>query len=94
MIYDLIGTMYTPTGVILTDSDGLEYPETEIVADANGKPYYHVNMLEVTEATQPYVIQVNTPSRKFAGRDDTVHLKFANRDEWLSLGIETIEDIL
>lgn len=88
MTYDLIDKIYTPTGVILTDNDGNEYPEMEVVVG------YHVNMLETTEATQPYVIQVNTPSRKFAGRDDTVHLKFANRDEWLALGIETIEEIL
>ena len=88
MTYDLIGTIHTPTGVTLTDSEGNEYPEMELVIG------YHVNMLEVTEATQPYVIQVNTPSRKFAGRDDTVHLKLANRDEWLSLGIETVEEIL
>lgn len=88
MTYDLIDKVYTPTGVTLTDSEGNEYLEMEATIG------YHVNMLEVTEATQPYVIQVNTPSRKFAGRDDTVHLKFANRDEWLALDIETMEEIL
>ena len=88
MTYDLIDKIYTPTGVVLADNEGNEYPEMEVVIG------YHVNMLETTEATLPYVIQVNTPSRVFAGRDDTVCLKFTNRDEWLALNIETIEEIL
>ena len=88
MTYDLIDKIYTPTGVTLTDSDGFEYPE---MIEING---YHVNMLEVTEATQPFVVQVNTPSRKFAGRDDTIHLRFVDRAEWLSIGIEVEEETI
>jgi len=86
MIYDLIGTIYKPTGVTLTDSEGFEYPETEAVQG------YHVNVLELTEALEPYVITPTTPVRKFAGRSDTVCLQFADRDEWLALGIEEVED--
>ena len=88
MTYDLIGTIYKPTGVTLTDEDGIECPEMEEVVG------YHVNMLEVTEATQPFVVQVNTPSRKFAGRDDTIHLRFSDRAEWLSIGIEVEEETI
>ena len=87
MTYDLIGTIHKATGVMLTDEEGIEYPEMAAVSG------YHVNMLEVTEATQPFVVQVNTPSRKFAGRDDTIHLRFSDRAEWLSMGIEVEENI-
>ena len=88
MTYDLIGTIYKASGVMLTDEEGNEYPEMELVSG------YHVNMLEVTEATQPFVVQVNTPSRKFAGRDDTIHLRFSDRAEWLSIGIEVEEETI
>ena len=89
MIYDLIGTIYKPTGVMLTDEEGNEYSEMVAV---NG---YHVNTLpsEVTEELQPYVVVVATPNRVFAGREDTVCLKFSSRDEWLSLGYENVEEV-
>ena len=86
MTYDIIDKIYKPTGTMLVE-DGIEYPEMVAVSG------YHVNMLEVTEAAQPFVVQVNTPSRKFAGRSDLVCLKFKDRTEWLSLGIETIEEM-
>ena len=79
MTYDLIGTIHKPTGVMLTDSEGFEYPEMEACSG------YHVNVLELTPELQPYVVTPDTPVRKFAGRDDTICLQFANRDEWLSL---------
>ena len=89
MIYDLIGTIYKPTGTMLKDDEGNEYLEMKAVDG------YHVNTLpsEVTEELQPYVVVVATPNRVFAGREDTVCLKFKDRDEWLSLGYENVEEV-
>ena len=87
MTYDLIGTIYKPTGVILTDEEGNEYPEMKALEG------YHVNVLpqDNMSLVEPYIVEVSSLIRVFAGRDDTVALKFANRDEWLALGIEVIE---
>lgn len=89
MIYDLIGTIYKPSGVMLTDEEGNEYSEMVAVEG------YHVNTLssEVTEELQPFVVVVSTPSRVFAGRDDTICLKFSSRDEWLVQGYENVEEV-
>jgi hypothetical protein len=91
MTYSIVGTIYKPTGVILTDNDGNEYPEMEAVEG------YHVNALDLSiedmEKLQDYIVDVNTPSVVFAGRNDTVCLKFATRDEWLDLGYEIVEVI-
>lgn len=74
---------------MLTDEEGNEYSEM-VAVDG-----YHVNMLDVDmELVAPYIVTVNTPSRVFAGRDDTVHLKFVDRAEWLALGIEVVEEVL
>lgn len=56
---DIIGPIYKPTGVILTDEEGFEYPE---MADIGG---WHINMRgELPEALQPYKITVTgTPYR-------------------------------
>ena len=87
MTYDLIGTIYKASGVMLTDEEGNEYPEMKALEG------YHVNVLpqDNMSLVEPYIIEVNSFNRVFAGRDDTVALKFANRDEWLALGIEVIE---
>ena len=87
MTYDLIGTICTPTGVMLTDEEGNEYPEMKAVEG------YHVNVLPQDDMSivESFIVEVNSLSRVFAGRNDTVALKFANRDEWLALGIEVIE---
>ena len=100
MTFDLIGTIHKPTGVILTDSEGFEYPEMVAVQG------YHVNVLPPLRDTtdedgniiehplKAHIVEVNTPSVVFGGRSDTVCLKFTDRDEWLSLGIEVIEETL
>jgi len=88
MIYDLIGTMYTPTGVMLTDSEGLEYPE---MTAADG---YHVNALDVPAELDAFVVIPTTAQRMFAGREDTVCLIFTDRAEWLTLGFEELEEAL
>ena len=93
MIYDLIGTIYKPSGVMLTDEEGNEYPEMVALADDSGNPYYHVNVLEVTDDLLPYVVTPTSQVRVFAGRDDTVCLKFKDRAEWLALGYENVEEI-
>ena len=82
MTYDLIGTIYKETGKTLTDSEGYDYPEMSPVSG------YHVNVLSGNADTASYSVYAATPSRVFAGRDDTIFLKFQNRDEWSSLGIE------
>ena len=81
MTCDLIGTIHKPTGVMLTDAEGMQYPE---MAALDG---YHVNVLEATPELAPYVVTPETPARVFAGVE-THCLKFANREEWLALGIE------
>ena len=65
---DLVGTIYEPTGKMLTDAEGFEYPET---APIDG---YHVNVRlsgdnvrESVEAIDEiYGVTPNSPSRVFA----------------------------
>jgi hypothetical protein len=56
---DIIGPIYKATGTMLTDKEGVEYPE---MADIGG---WHVNMRgELPEAIAPYKITVSgTPYR-------------------------------
>ena len=86
MTYDIVDKIYKPTGTMLVE-EGIEYPEMAAVEG------YHVNVLPQDDMSlvEPFIVEVNSLSRVFAGRDDTVALKFANRDEWLALGIEVIE---
>jgi hypothetical protein len=99
MIYDLIGTISKPTGVMLVGEDGFEYPEM-VALDG-----YHVNMLDanlsdtidiegnvIVNPLKKHIVEVKTPSRTFAGRSDLVCLRFADRAEWLSMGIEEVQD--
>ena len=88
MIYDLIGTIYKPTGTMLKDDEGNEYPQMEAVEG------YHINTLPpLADGLGGYVVSPSTLSRVFAGRDDTICLKFKDRDEWLSLGYEEVEHV-
>ena len=87
MIYDLIGTIYKPTGVLLKDEKQNEYPEMKAVDG------YHVNTLPpLVKGLEQYVVTPTTQIRVFAGRGDTVYLKFKDRAEWLSLGYKEVED--
>jgi hypothetical protein len=56
---DIIGPIYKATGAMLTDAEGVEYPE---MADVGG---WHVNMRgELPEAIKPFKITVTgTPYR-------------------------------
>lgn len=58
------GTLYQPTGTMLTDSEGFEYPEMEAV------PGYHADLYaaELPEALQPLQIESNTPQFRRAGQ--------------------------
>ena len=62
---DIIGTMYRETGTMLTDSEGIEYPEMEPIDG------YHANLREeLTDeqvAALPTVDAPATPYRKWAG---------------------------
>ena len=88
MAFDLIGTMYKPSGSILKDEEENEYPEMEAVEG------YHVNTLPpLAETLEQYVVEPTHKQRVFAGRDDTICLRFKDRDEWLSLGFENVEEI-
>lgn len=77
-MFDILGTIYNPTGVMLTDNEGYEYPETAPVAG------YHVNTLPefMTDALQEFAVTPKTPRRVFGGRDDTVFLTFADESEF------------
>ena len=87
MIYDLIGTIYKPNGIILKDEEGNEYPQMEAVEG------YHVNILPpLVETLEQYVVDPTHKQRVFSGRDDTICLRFKDRDEWLSLRFENIEN--
>ena len=63
---DYVGIIFKPTGKILKDKEGLEYPEMKALDG------YHVN-LRLTElpetlpdALAPYIVEPTTPSRVWA----------------------------
>jgi hypothetical protein len=62
---DVIGTMYSATGNMLTDGEGMEYPEMEAVDG------YHANLREELTDAQvaalPTVAAPATPHRIWAG---------------------------
>jgi hypothetical protein len=59
---DMIGSIYTSTGNMLTDEDGLEYPEM-VAIDG-----FHANLKSVKPIEGlPTVPKPNTPYRKWAG---------------------------
>jgi len=59
---DIIGTIYEPTGNMLTDDEGFEYPEMQPI---NG---YHANMMAQDGIEGlPEITAPSTPYRKFAG---------------------------
>lgn len=43
--WDYIGEIHKPTGAMLTNSEGFEYPEMAPVVDANGAAYWHANLI-------------------------------------------------
>ena len=60
---DIIGSIYKETGVMLTDAEGMEYPE---MAPIDG---FHANMIATTEADLSAITVASpaTPYRKWAG---------------------------
>lgn len=97
MIYDIIDTISKLTGVMLVGEDGIEYPEMEQV------PGYFVNVLPplndvlgtdgglIPNPLLGFIYAEEVQIRGFGGRDDTIHLRFTDRDEWLSMGVEKEE---
>jgi hypothetical protein len=61
---DIIGTIYKPTGAMLTDEEGNEFPETAPI------PGFHANLRLIEDkdvtALEPWIIEVNTPTRVWA----------------------------
>jgi hypothetical protein len=62
---DVIGVIYKETGVILTDEEGMEYPETTTM------PGWHANLLlhgeNMPQSLNDFVIGIPTnPIRRFA----------------------------
>ena len=62
---DIIGTMYRETGTMLTDGEGMEYPEMEALDG------YHANLREELTDEQvallPTIDAPTVPYRKWAG---------------------------
>ena len=60
---DVIGPIYEPTGNMLTDDEGIEYPEM-VAVDG-----YHANLIaEEGIEGLPEITAPDTPYRKWAGR--------------------------
>ena len=77
-MFDIIDKIYTPTGEILTDGEGNEYPEMVAVEG------YHVNTLPefMTDDLTPFIVEPTNKRRVFSGRDDTVCLCFKDEAEF------------
>ena len=56
---DVIGTIYKPTGTMLTNEEGMEYPEMEAIEG------YHVNIRNYTDAPEleQYAVVPTIPVR-------------------------------
>ena len=60
---DVVGTLYTPTGIMLTSDDGMLYPEMQ---EVDG---WHINVRteqNIPDEFLPYEIFPSSPSRDFA----------------------------
>jgi len=62
---DVIGTMYSETGTMLTDPEGFEYPE--MVAQEGYHANLRAELTEEQEAVLPTIPAPATPSRIWAG---------------------------
>ena len=60
---DVVGAIYQPTGIVITNDDGESYPE---MAALDG---FHVNLAiaELPESLAPFVVTPSQPARVFAG---------------------------
>ena len=58
---DVVGTIYEPTGVILTNAEGLDYPEMQALTG------WHLNIRTYNDmsAYEEYFMSPTTPSRKW-----------------------------
>ena len=58
---DIIGTIYKPTGTMLTDEEGMEYPEMAAI------PGWHANLIAEAGLDLPTIEAPATPYRVWAG---------------------------
>ena len=88
-MFNIIGTIYKETGVTLTDAEGMTYPEMLPIEG------FHVNTLpeHMTDELQSYVVTPSSPMRVFAGRTDTVALKFADEAEFKTVTGQVEESV-
>lgn len=86
MTPDIIGTIYEPTGNMLTDDEGNDYPETEAI------PGFHVNFPTDVPELADYKLdpQPTTPHRVYAGGISPVAYVFP--DEATFRGFFPVED--
>ena len=75
MTIDIIGTIHKPTGAMLTDSEGMEYPKFAPI------PGYHINSTEPVPEWEPHqVVPSGTYHRVFAGAE-TYCYRFDNEQQ-------------
>jgi len=88
-MFDIL-KIYEPTGKMLKDEEGNEYPEMKEVEG------FHCNTLPefMSEELKPFIVTPTALRRVFAGRDDTVCLKFNSEAEFRALVPEEIEEEL
>lgn len=74
---DIIGTIYKPSGNMLTDSDGTEYPEQVAIEG------FHVNFIKEVPELAAFKVnpQPTIPMRKYAGGIMPVCYVFADKSE-------------
>jgi hypothetical protein len=82
---DIIGLIYKPTGVMLTDDEGFEYPEQ---APIDG---WHVNTLEEMPEWAEYEVFPTVPYRVFAGLS-TFYYSFPDEETFRELHPEEVLD--
>ena len=80
---DVLGQLFTPGTY---DSEG------NVITPPEPLPGFHVNAVCTIPAFTPYIITPTTPVRTFGDAAHTVFLRFTDRAEWLSLGIEYTDD--
>lgn len=61
MNIDIIGTLYEPTGNVLKDDEGMEYPEMQPISG------FHINTDALIEGADDYLVKPTIPRRVFAG---------------------------
>lgn len=72
--WDWIGPVYRPTGEMVTDERGLEWPQTAPVLDPDGEPYLHANLRTP--------IHLGRKAREMAATDPAIGAALAQQGKW------------